>query len=198
VCAPAHAQTITAPLIVGLVETIRNYTYTAARQAPGGQLWPPLRLVLDKAANIAPIPFLPQLASEAGGQGLQLTPCSKTSPKPDGGGQPKPMGSCRHSEPKFCCQASGTNHPRDCLHDDRGLGPPSSNHRNQPHPATGEQHPHANQHPIRIADPRSFPPVTSPTSPPDTVPSLPEATTSFFVSTRGGVHHSTSTIPPKW
>jgi type IV secretion system protein VirD4 len=72
VCAPAHAQTITAPLIVGLIETIRNYTYAAARLSPGGQLWPPVRLVLDEAANIAPIPFLPQLASEAGGQGLQL------------------------------------------------------------------------------------------------------------------------------
>lgn len=72
VCAPAHAQATTAPLIVGLVEAVRNATYQAARHSPGGKISPPVRLVLDEAANIAPIPFLPALASEAGGQGLQL------------------------------------------------------------------------------------------------------------------------------
>ena len=37
-----------------------------------GPGFPPLLLMLDEAANIAPIPDLPAMLSEAGGQGLQV------------------------------------------------------------------------------------------------------------------------------
>ena len=36
----------------------------------GGRSWPPLRLVLDEAANVAPLPDLPSLMSDSGGRGI--------------------------------------------------------------------------------------------------------------------------------
>jgi type IV secretion system protein VirD4 len=43
-----------APLIVGLIESIRKAAYEAARRSERGALNPPLYLILDEAANIAP------------------------------------------------------------------------------------------------------------------------------------------------
>ncbi|MGH2904481.1 MAG: type IV secretory system conjugative DNA transfer family protein [Solirubrobacteraceae bacterium] len=71
ITSPEQHQAACAPLIVGLLEQIRHATYTKARTNPpgGGQgmLW-----LLDEIANIAPIHDLPALASQAGGQNLQI------------------------------------------------------------------------------------------------------------------------------
>lgn len=49
-----------------LLDTAR----TLAAAQPGGRLDPPLLLLLDEAANIAPIPSLPNLLSDGGGTGI--------------------------------------------------------------------------------------------------------------------------------
>ncbi|MCL5947551.1 MAG: type IV secretory system conjugative DNA transfer family protein [Actinobacteria bacterium] len=64
----ASAQLSVAPLIAALVEAIAD----EARQPAGrGNLTVPLSLILDEAANIAPLPTLPNLLSEGGGSGIQ-------------------------------------------------------------------------------------------------------------------------------
>jgi type IV secretory pathway TraG/TraD family ATPase VirD4 len=55
---------------VGVLAEIRQAAYRRAwRGAPAS---PPLLLMLDECANIAPLPDLPAMLSEAGGQGLQV------------------------------------------------------------------------------------------------------------------------------
>ncbi|MPZ29329.1 MAG: TraM recognition domain-containing protein, partial [Micromonosporaceae bacterium] len=72
VAAPAEHQAAVAPLVVALIEAVRDAQYSRHRAAalaeiPHGK---PVSLVLDEVANIAPIASLPALVSEAGGQGL--------------------------------------------------------------------------------------------------------------------------------
>lgn len=84
VCAPARFQELVAPIVVAFLEQVRAGAYAvSSRQRdagldpgasvpPGRQpaAVPPLTLVLDELANIAPIPDLPAMVSEGGGQGL--------------------------------------------------------------------------------------------------------------------------------
>jgi type IV secretion system protein VirD4 len=63
-------------MVVGLVEDIRQACY--ARSADRGDQQrsdPPVLLALDEVANIAPIPDLPAMISEGGGQGLVTLAC---------------------------------------------------------------------------------------------------------------------------
>jgi type IV secretion system protein VirD4 len=53
-------------LVSDLTETGRQIAATS----PGGRLDPPLLILLDEAANIAPLPDLPQLLAAGGGDGL--------------------------------------------------------------------------------------------------------------------------------
>ena len=55
---------------LGLVEDVVEAARRRAARAPGGRLDPPLTLMLDEAANIAPLPSLPSLLSDGGGTGL--------------------------------------------------------------------------------------------------------------------------------
>ena len=76
IAAPAHRQAMVAPMVVGLIEDIRQATY--ARQAEGASSSssrPPVVLALDEVANIAPIPDFPSMISEGGGQGLVTVAC---------------------------------------------------------------------------------------------------------------------------
>jgi type IV secretion system protein VirD4 len=69
IAAPAHQQHLLAPLVVGLLTEIRLATYQhTARHGPPRA---PMLFMLDECANIAPLPDLPAMLSEAGGQGLQ-------------------------------------------------------------------------------------------------------------------------------
>jgi type IV secretory pathway TraG/TraD family ATPase VirD4 len=73
ITAPAHKQALCAPLVVGLLEQIRQSTYERATDRC--QVGPPVLFCLDEVANIAPIHDLPALVSEAGGQGLHVVAC---------------------------------------------------------------------------------------------------------------------------
>jgi type IV secretion system protein VirD4 len=69
ICAPAHAQDQLAPLVVALLEQIRSAVYARPRNAA------PVVFALDEVAGIAPLPSLPALAAEGGGQGLITLAC---------------------------------------------------------------------------------------------------------------------------
>jgi type IV secretory pathway TraG/TraD family ATPase VirD4 len=69
ICAPAHAQDQLAPLVVALLEQIRMAVYDRPRGAA------PVVFALDEVAGIAPLPTLPALAAEGGGQGLVTLAC---------------------------------------------------------------------------------------------------------------------------
>ncbi len=78
IAAPAHQQAMVAPLVVGLLEDVRRAAYAhhassvdGHRSLPG----PPLLLALDEVANIAPLPDLPAMVSEGGGQGVITVAC---------------------------------------------------------------------------------------------------------------------------
>jgi type IV secretion system protein VirD4 len=64
------AQITVAPLITALVEDLVDAARRQAAATPGGRLNPPLTLLLDEAANIAPIPSLPNLLADGGGSGV--------------------------------------------------------------------------------------------------------------------------------
>ena len=70
-CAPAHDQRRLAPLFVAAVRQVVEHVYDAVA-ATGRPLDPPLLVVLDEAANIAPLDDLDGLASTAAGHGIQL------------------------------------------------------------------------------------------------------------------------------
>jgi type IV secretion system protein VirD4 len=78
VAAPAHLQAQVAPMVVGLLEDVRQATYRRAAdpaRAPTSVSAPPVLLALDEVANIAPLPDLPAMISEGGGQGLVTMAC---------------------------------------------------------------------------------------------------------------------------
>jgi type IV secretory pathway TraG/TraD family ATPase VirD4 len=72
VCAPARYQALAAPIVVAFLEQLRAATYRASAD---GTLRLPVTLVLDEVANIAPLPDLPAMVSEGGGQGLLTLAC---------------------------------------------------------------------------------------------------------------------------
>jgi DNA-binding SARP family transcriptional activator len=72
VTAPAYAQDQLAPLVVALLEQIRAACYQRRRRHPDAA---PTLFILDEVANIAPLPTLPQLASEGVSQGVVTLAC---------------------------------------------------------------------------------------------------------------------------
>ena len=70
-CAPAHEQRRLQPLFATLVQEIIAHAYAHTTET-GKPLDPPLLLVLDECANIAPLRDLATLASTGAGQGIQL------------------------------------------------------------------------------------------------------------------------------
>jgi len=74
VAVAAEQQNACAPLVVALIEAVRDAQYRRHRAATlaGKPCWPPVSLILDEVANVAPIASLPALVSEAGGQGLHV------------------------------------------------------------------------------------------------------------------------------
>ena len=72
VCAPARSQALVAPVVVAFLEQVRAGAY---RAAGSGRSVLPVTLVLDELANIAPLPDLPAMVSEGGGQGVLTLAC---------------------------------------------------------------------------------------------------------------------------
>ncbi|GAA2027409.1 type IV secretory system conjugative DNA transfer family protein [Pseudokineococcus marinus] len=70
--ADANASTNVAPLCAMLLQEVVDAAKAAAARLPGGRLDPPLRLVGDEIANVAPLPKLPDLGTDARGFGMQL------------------------------------------------------------------------------------------------------------------------------
>ncbi len=70
-CAPLHEQERLRPLFSMIVQELLAVVYESAAST-GAPLDPPLLLLLDEAANIAPIPNLDEIAATAAGQGIQL------------------------------------------------------------------------------------------------------------------------------
>lgn len=64
------AQLSVAPLVTALVEDLIDAARRGAASSPGGRLDPPVLLLLDEAANIAPLPSLPNLLADGGGSGI--------------------------------------------------------------------------------------------------------------------------------
>ena len=77
ICASARHQAQIAPMVVGLLTEIRAAAYAEhARALSTGDRRPaPLVLALDEVANIAPLPDLPAMISEGGGQGVLTMAC---------------------------------------------------------------------------------------------------------------------------
>jgi type IV secretion system protein VirD4 len=69
-CAPAHDQRRLRGVFVALVKQVLEAAFTKA--ARSGPLDPPLLVVLDEAANIAPVAELDGLAATCAGHGIQL------------------------------------------------------------------------------------------------------------------------------
>jgi len=59
-----------APLLTALVSDLTETARQLAAASPGGRCDPPLLVMLDEAANIAPLPDLPQLLAAGGGDGI--------------------------------------------------------------------------------------------------------------------------------
>ncbi|HEX6204999.1 MAG TPA: type IV secretory system conjugative DNA transfer family protein, partial [Solirubrobacterales bacterium] len=70
-CAPAHEQERLQSLFAAMLSELVGVVYEIAAET-GKPLDPPLLLVLDEAANTAPMPDLDVVASTGAGQGIQL------------------------------------------------------------------------------------------------------------------------------
>jgi type IV secretion system protein VirD4 len=70
-CAPAHDQRRLTPLFASVVREVVDHVYDQVTRT-GRPIDPPLLVVLDEAANIAPVSDLDALASTAAGHGVQL------------------------------------------------------------------------------------------------------------------------------
>jgi type IV secretory pathway TraG/TraD family ATPase VirD4 len=86
VCAAGRHQDLVGPLVAGLIEGVRAAAFDrAAARLTGSDrevapsAWagtePPVLLALDEVANVAPLPDLPALVSEGGGQGVLTLAC---------------------------------------------------------------------------------------------------------------------------
>lgn len=77
ICGSGRDQELNRPLVVGLLEQIRAgaYEWTAAAGQRGQWAGPPVFLLLDEAANVAPIADLPSIVSEGASQGVLTMAC---------------------------------------------------------------------------------------------------------------------------
>lgn len=71
VVSPSHEQRRLRPLFETLLQTVINYSFELSSRT-GKPIDPPLLVVLDEAANIAPLRDLDTLASTAASHGIQL------------------------------------------------------------------------------------------------------------------------------
>lgn len=71
ICGPPHEQARLRPLFTALIEQTVARVYDRANRT-SDRLPKPLLLIIDEAANIAPLPDLAQIASTARGVGIQL------------------------------------------------------------------------------------------------------------------------------
>jgi type IV secretory pathway TraG/TraD family ATPase VirD4 len=77
ICATGRHQALVAPLVVGLLAGVRSAAYARAALGTADPVRrvAPVLLALDEVANIAPLPDLPAMVSEGGGQGVLTLAC---------------------------------------------------------------------------------------------------------------------------
>jgi type IV secretion system protein VirD4 len=76
ICATGRHQAMLAPMVVGLLTEIRAAAYAHHARGLGAHGRPTaVVFALDEVANIAPLPDLPAMVSEGGGQGLLTLAC---------------------------------------------------------------------------------------------------------------------------
>jgi len=83
ICATGRHQALAAPLVVGLLTDVRAAAYARAADSHADRgahavraaERTPVVLALDEVANIAPVPDLPAMVSEGGGQGVVTLAC---------------------------------------------------------------------------------------------------------------------------
>ncbi|MGC8480326.1 MAG: type IV secretory system conjugative DNA transfer family protein [Acidimicrobiales bacterium] len=73
VVAPATVQRQCAPIVVGLLEAVREHSYR--QNTTRGSQHPRVRFLLDEMANIAPLSNLGSVLSEGASQGIELLGC---------------------------------------------------------------------------------------------------------------------------
>jgi type IV secretory pathway TraG/TraD family ATPase VirD4 len=61
-----------APIVTAFADMILRTADELSQTLPGGRLWPPLALVGDEIANVAPLPDIDQLISDSGGRGISV------------------------------------------------------------------------------------------------------------------------------
>ena len=66
------AQSTVAPLLAAISEDLLYHAKSTAFLSPGGRVEPALYFIGDEISNIAPLPSLPSLMSEAGGAGIAI------------------------------------------------------------------------------------------------------------------------------
>jgi type IV secretion system protein VirD4 len=74
IAAGRQAQGLVAPLVTALVDEVRRISFARAAEA-GARRRPATLLALDEVANVAPLPELPALVAEGGGQGVLTLAC---------------------------------------------------------------------------------------------------------------------------
>jgi type IV secretion system protein VirD4 len=67
VVSPSRHQSVLTPMVVGLIDELVEETYRRPQAS--------LLLALDELANVAPLPRLPSIVSEGGGQGVTILAC---------------------------------------------------------------------------------------------------------------------------
>ena len=72
ICSPSSVQRSVAPIVVGLLEEVKEAAFTHHARERGAT---PTLFALDEVANIAPMRGLPALVSEGGGQGVLTLAC---------------------------------------------------------------------------------------------------------------------------
>jgi type IV secretion system protein VirD4 len=72
ICSSGRRQRQFAPLVVATLGDVRDAVYTRSQE---GRQSEATLLALDEVANIAPVPDLPAMVSEGGGQGLLVLAC---------------------------------------------------------------------------------------------------------------------------
>ncbi len=72
VVSPANIQRLVAPVIVGMIDEVKNRSYAMCTDTGMDNKRPPLSLILDEMANIAPLGSISSILSEGASQKVML------------------------------------------------------------------------------------------------------------------------------
>lgn len=76
--ATARGDGAAAGFVTAFIEDVSHVARAKAARKPNGRLDPPLSLILDECANVAPLPSLPNLLADGRGQNITTVPIFQT------------------------------------------------------------------------------------------------------------------------